>query len=400
MDNYLRNVDFSQVYGITESEIQRSGAKHTAKEIAQQPAVWMKTYQLVLSEKDRIRRFFDKVLKSPDVEVILTGAGSSSFIGNILEGAFAKFTGRCARAVATTDLLTHPEGYIRKNRPVLLVSFARSGNSPESSAVVSLVNSLCDEVYHLIITCNSSGRLVTGMRNEENELALLLPEETDDKSLVMTSSFTCMLLTGILITKINNIDGYEDKVDILAEYGKKIITNYAKELRRVAEMEFDRVVFLGSGPLLGAAEESQLKVQELTDGKVVGKHDSYLGFRHGPKALINASTLIIYLFSNEEYVFSYETDLVRDVNAKEKGLYRVGIIESKIEDIDVDLLIRLSDTPVKLDEEFLAVCSVIPAQLLGFYSCLKYGLRPDNPSQNGSITRIVEGVNIYPFEIT
>jgi tagatose-6-phosphate ketose/aldose isomerase len=255
-------------------------------------------------------------------------------------------------------------------------------------------------VYHLIITCNSSGRLVTGIRNEENELAMLLPEETDDKSLVMTSSFTCMLLTGILITKINNINEYEDKVQTLAEYGKKIITNYAKELRRVAGMEFDRVVFLGSGPLLGAAEESQLKVQELTDGKVIGKHDSYLGFRHGPKALINPSTLIIYLFSNEEYVFSYETDLVRDVNAKEKGLYRVGIIESKIEDLGVDLLIQLSDTPVQLDEEFLAVCSVIPAQLLGFFSCLKYGLRPDNPSQNGSITRIVEGVNIYPFEIT
>jgi tagatose-6-phosphate ketose/aldose isomerase len=216
----------------------------------------------------------------------------------------------------------------------------------------------------------------------------------------MTSSFTSMLLTGILITRINNIEEYEKKVETLADYGNKIIFNYAEDLRSVAGMQFERVVFLGSGPLLGAAEESQLKVQELTDGKVVGKHDSYLGFRHGPKALINPSTLIVYLFSNEEYVFSYETDLVRDVNAKEKGLYRVGIIESKIKQPDLDLLIQLADTTEKLDEDLLAVCSVIPAQLLGMYTCLKYGLRPDNPSQNGSITRIVEGVNIYPFETT
>ncbi|HUQ65365.1 MAG TPA: SIS domain-containing protein [Flavitalea sp.] len=400
MENYLRNVHFSDYFGLSESELHDSGAIHTAKEIYQQPVVWLKTYQLIRNDRTRIRQFFDKVFASADTDIILTGAGSSSFIGTILQGPFAKFTGRCSRAVATTDLLTHPEGYIRKNKPVLLISFARSGNSPESSAVVSLVNSICDEAFHLIITCNSSGRLVTGTRNKENELAILLPGETDDKSLVMTSSFTSMLLAGILITRINNIEEYENNVHTLVEYGRKIITNYAGELRSVAAMEFERVVFLGSGPLLGAAEESQLKVQELTDGKVVGKHDSYLGFRHGPKAVINPNTLIIYLFSNQEYVFSYETDLVRDVNAKEKGLYRVGIIESEVQDLEVDLLIELSEMPQKLDEEFLAVCSVIPAQLLGFYTCLKYKLRPDNPSQNGSITRIVEGVNIYPFETT
>ena len=397
MNNLLRNVPFTDSPGLKNIAIQKSGAEHTAKEIAQQPGLWIKTYHLVLNEKLRIKRFLDKALALSDIDIILTGAGSSSFIGNILEGTFSKFSNRTARAVATTDILTHPEGYIRKNKPVLLISFARSGNSPESSAVVSLVNSICDQAYHLIITCNAKGKLATGIRNEENELVLLLPDDTDDKSLVMTSSFTCMLLAGILLTRIEHIEEYAKQVQTLAGYGTTIITEYAERLRYVGAMEFDRVVFLGSGPLLGAAEESQLKVQELTDGKVIGKHDSYLGFRHGPKAVINASTLIVYLFSNKDYVFSYETDLVRDVNAKEKGLYRVGIIESDAELPGLDLLIKLPCTSEKLDEDFLAVCSVIPAQLIGFYSCLKFGLSPDNPSQNGSITRIVEGVNIYPY---
>src|SRR5689334_18016124 len=113
MNNYLRNVDFLDHLGLTESDLKRLGAKHTAREIAQQPDVWLKTYQLVLKETKRIKKFFNNI--SPEAEVILTGAGSSAFIGSILEGPFAKFTGRCARAVATTDLLTHPEGYIRKN---------------------------------------------------------------------------------------------------------------------------------------------------------------------------------------------------------------------------------------------------------------------------------------------
>ena len=400
MNKHLRNVPLTVSIGLKDTDLQKSGAEHTATEISQQPALWIKTYQLVLNEKLRIKSFFDKALASPDIDIILTGAGSSSFIGSILEGTFSKFSDRSARAVATTDLLTHPEGYIRKNTPVLLVSFARSGNSPESSAVVSLVNSICDDAYHLIITCNGTGNLATGFRNEENVLVLLLPEETDDKSLVMTSSFTCMLLAGILFSRIQQIEEYEKQVQTLAGYGTTIITEYAEKLRYVGAMDFDRVVFLGSGPLLGAAEESQLKVQELTDGKVIGKHDSYLGFRHGPKAVINANTLIVYLFSNKEYVFNYETDLVRDVNAKEKGLYRVGIIETETDLPGLDLLIKMPCTSEKLDEDFLAVCSVIPAQLIGFYSCLKFGLSPDNPSQDGSITRIVEGVNIYPYETT
>lgn len=398
MNNHLRNVPLSEFIGLQDTENQKSGAEHTATEISQQPALWIKTYQLVLNEKLRIKRFFDKALASSDIDIILTGAGSSSFIGTILEGTFSKCCGRTARAVATTDILTHPEYYIRKNKPVLLVSFARSGNSPESSAVVSLVNSICAEAYHLIITCNATGKLATDIRNEDNVLVLLLPEETDDKSLVMTSSFTCMLLAGILFSRIKQIEEYEKQVQTLAEYGTTIITEYAERLRYVGSMDFDRVVFLGSGPLLGAAEESQLKVQELTDGKVIGKHDSYLGFRHGPKAVISANTLIVYLFSNKEYVFNYETDLVRDVNAKEKGLYRVGIIEAETDLAGLDLLIKLPCTSGRLDEDLLAVCSVIPAQLIGFYSCLKFGLSPDNPSQNGSITRIVEGVNIYPYE--
>lgn len=397
MDNYLRNVASEQYLGFDERKLVAAGAIHTAREISQQPSVWRKIYSVVLAEQERISRFLKTALANPEIQIILTGAGSSAFIGCVLEGSFAIRSGRVSRAVATTDLLTHPERYVRKSKPVLLVSFARSGNSPESTAAVDLLKSVCADVYHLVITCNAHGSLATNAANDEKELVLLLPSETDDKSLVMTSSFTGMLLAGILISRIYEIHLLKKDIEILAEYGERILRVYSSELEKTAQLNFDRIIFLGSGPLAGVAEESQLKVQELTDGRVIGKYDTYLGFRHGPKAVINSSTLIVYLFSNRDYVFKYELDLLNDVNAKEKGLSRVGIVEAAGDELDVDLLIRLSDGGVNLDEDFLAVASVLPAQLLGFFTSLKFDLKPDNPSTNGSITRIVEGVNIYPF---
>lgn len=117
-----------------------------------------------------------------------------------------------------------------------------------------------------------------------------------------------------------------------------------------------------------------------------------------PKQLINPSTLIVYLFSNDPYVHQYETDLVNAVNAGEKGIWQVGIFEAESsQDLKLDLSIHLSASSGKIEEEFLTICSVVPAQILSFFKSLKLGLQPDNPSQNGTITRVVQGVTIYPY---
>ena len=175
------------------------------------------------------------------------------------------------------------------------------------------------------------------------------------------------------------------------------VKEYLAELKEVANLDFKRAVFLGSGALLGTARESHLKVQELTDGQVICKYDSFLGFRHGPKAVIDSSTLLVYLFSNNDYVHQYESDLVQTIHAGEKGLYNIGVYETNGEYLGLDMKIELSGGSEKLDEEFLSVCSVLPAQILGFFKSLQLGLTPDSPSITGTITRVVEGVTIYPF---
>ncbi|MBL7737222.1 MAG: SIS domain-containing protein [Chitinophagaceae bacterium] len=383
--------------GLSVDELTDKGAIHTAREISQQPDLWLKIWELVRSRREELGSFLEEAYKNKDLDIILTGAGTSAYIGKVLFGPYQRNTAKKTRAIATTDLLSHPGLYFDQETPVLLVSFARSGNSPESVAAVDIANAFAKKTYHLIITCNESGKLAV-QADKQNAYVFLLPKEADDQSLAMTSSFTAMLLTGLLISGIKQIDALGDQVKKLAEYGANIIRQYTDKIRQVAQLDFKRAVFLGSGPLQGTAKESYLKLQELTDGQVICSYESFLGFRHGPKAVINASTLMVYLFSNNEYAHQYETDLVKAVNQGEKGLHSIGIYESNPDDLGLGLNIISSSRPgEKIQEDFLSICFVLPAQILGFFKSLQLGLQPDSPSAKGAITRVVTGVNIYQW---
>ena len=386
MDSYLN---------LTVNELKKSGAYFTAKEIASQPIVWQKTLINFRNAKKDLSAFITQRYEKRDLTIILTGAGTSAFIGKVLEGPFQKLSGKTVRAIATTDLVTHPQLYLQRRKPTLLVSFARSGNSPESVKVVKLADDLCDEVYHLIITCNAQGELAA-QKNRQNTFVFLLPTEADDQSLAMTSSFTSMLLAGMLIANIDLVSDLDDDLKLLQSYTKHIFNGYLSKLAEVSEMPFERAVFLGSGMFKGIAEESHLKLQELSDGKIICKHDTFLGFRHGPKAVIDEKTLTVFLFSNNAYAQQYEKDLVRAINEGQRGLFRIGIMEHDM-DVDVDLKIILDDNKNHINEALLALISVLPAQILGFFKSLNLGLKPDNPSASGTITRVVQGVKLYPY---
>lgn len=374
-----------------------SSKQFTYKEIIGQPELWLKVWKLVKEQKSEISRLLKKVKGSSKLHIILTGAGTSAFIGDVLEGIFQKETGIITKAIPTTDIVTHPELYFQKDKDVLLISFARSGSSPESSKAVQLAELLSHKVLNMVITCNKKSLLTDSVVGTDN-LILLLPPESDDKGLAMTGSFTSMLLTGLLIANIDRINEKESDINLLIKYGNLIIKEYLTSLKQISELEFERAVFLGSGVMKGIARESHLKLQELTDGKIICKYDSFLGFRHGPKAIINEKTLVTFLFSNNEYVNKYEVDFVRAVSEGRKPIFSLGVMERKIEGINTDLNIILGNNKNKISEEYLAVVSVLPAQILGFLKSLHLGLNPDNPSESGMIHRVVKGVNVYPYD--
>lgn len=374
----------------------RTDSSYTATEIMGQPYLWNRTYEDVVAAKQELSVFLNRVLVYDNLRVILTGAGTSAFIGDVLHKKFQKNFGRPTEVIASTDFISHPSDYIMDSeQPILMVSFARSGDSPESVAAVDLANEYCSTIFHLIITCNATGKLAN-LANLDNSFVLLMPAGANDKGLAMTASFTTMLLAGILVSDIDGLERNRKHVDQLVGYGKTILSKYSEKIKAIAALEFDRVVFLGSGTLKGIARESHLKVQELSDGQVVCKYDSFLGLRHGPKAVINESTLVVYLFSNDDFVNNYEFDLVRSINRQKEKLYEIGIgevIKNK-ESFSLDLSIEVAESN-NIPEEFFAVCSVLPSQLLGLYKSLDLGLSPDSPSINNSINRVVQGVKIY-----
>jgi tagatose-6-phosphate ketose/aldose isomerase len=368
----------------------------TESEIYRQPELWKKVWSNFKESKGDFLKYLKNKINNRDINIILTGAGTSAYIGDVLLGSFNKYISNPVSAIATTDLITHPNHYFNSEKEYLLISFARSGNSPESSQVILLAESFSKKVYHLIITCNEKSELTETVSNKE-QFTFLMPPEADDKGLAMTSSFTTMLLAGLLISRINLTENVEEQIDLLYKYGNKLLTTYSKELKRVAELDFKRAVFLGSGMIKGIARESHLKLQELTDGKIICKYDSFMGFRHGPKAVIDENTLVVYLFSNNTHVNLYEKDLVTAISSGRKNLFTIGVMENDLSVAGSDLNLVLSDNGKKIQEEFLPIVEVLPAQLLGFYKSLNLGLNPDSPSRSGMIHRVVQGVKIYPI---
>ncbi len=376
-------------------ELERNGGYNTAKEISSQPEMWLKTYEKVRDEKDPLSKFMEKALRKNNPCVILAGAGTSAFIGEALVGPFQRRLKVSTKSIATTDIITHPEDYFIQSKPTLLISFARSGDSPESLATVKMAADQCDDLYQLIITCNVNGELAI-KTHSENAYVFVLPEGTNDKSLAMTSSFSSMLLAGLLMLNLHRIEDMLPIMKSLNKCGNFIIKDHLSKLKSIAALDFKRAVFLGSGPLFGIAHESHLKVQELSDGKVICTYDSFLGFRHGPRAVVDESTMIAYLISVNSHVQRYELDLIRSINESPTGAKSIAIgYNLDAEVLNTDFAISFPECELIEAEDVMMVCYILPAQIIGFYKSLELGLEPDSPSKGGSISRVVQGVTIY-----
>ena len=369
---------------------------NTWKEIHQQPRMWLKTYDIVSGMKDEIATFINRYVRE-GYEIVLTGAGTSAYIGNALQWVLAGTLLDKAKAIATTDIITEASSLFNAESKVLLVSFARSGNSPESVGAINLVNKTAGKAAHVFITCNEKGKM-TAMADSDpdNTLLVLLPPETNDLSLAMTSSYSSMFLACAMIANIDRIAEHKAQIEALSQAVEAALQKYSEPVGAIADREFTRAVFLGSGELMGVAEESRLKLQELTDGTVMCTFDSFLGFRHGPKAVVSPDSLIVYLLSENPATRRYEYDLIRQIKANNNVAGYVAVSQSgtSMEPGTFDLNVTIG-VPEWVERCYKSVSYVIVAQLLGVYKALSLKRSPDNPSVSGNISRVVEGVTIY-----
>jgi D-galactosamine 6-phosphate deaminase/isomerase len=362
----------------------------TAREIAQQPGVWRELADSLNTHRRRIDEFLAPLLAREDLRIVLTGAGTSAFAGQIVAPGLTRALRRRVDAVATTDLVSSPRDYLAENVPTLLVSFARSGDSPESLAAVRLADELVTDCRHLVLTCNPDGRLYRTLSEpgQERSLALLMPGSANDQGFAMTSSVTSMMLAALTV-----LGGRRD-VDGLAAAAETALPDLAKRARALAEDGADRFVYLGSGPLTGLARESSLKLLELTAGRVVSYFDSSLGFRHGPKSVLTDTTIVVVYLSNDPYTRRYDLDIVRELRQTlpDEHVISVGCHDNAEEETwSFPGLGHLPDATV-------AAVLVLAAQHIALAKSLALGLDPDNPFPANEVNRVVKGVTIHELD--
>lgn len=390
---------FMNIFNITEKQMEDTKSSFTLNEIYQQPKTWLKTLNQIENNKDSIREFINKVTKNQDFDVILTGAGTSEFIGNALYSQLNKVLKYKVKSYATTDLVATPQNYLSKTKPTLLVSFGRSGNSPESIGAVEVANEVCSNIHHLFVTCNKYGALSKMADKLNNCYAINLTEETHDGGFAMTSSFTNMYLATYLCF---NIDKLSEKAEIISAICSSA-QNFLDEGFEIAqkivdEYNFERIIYLGSNTLKGISQESALKVLELTAGNVVALFDTPLGFRHGPKSIIDDSTLVVVYVSNDDYTYKYELDFIKEISFQRNN-NKLAIITDKPSDELSELAdyIFAYDTKINPNTVELGLAYITFAQILAVLKSLSLNITPDNPFPTGEVNRVVEGVTLYKY---
>jgi len=372
-------------------EKEKRGTLYTPQEIFQQPEMWRETLKIIQARKDEILAFLGG---GKDRQFVLSGAGTSEFIGLSLQNLFNKVSGYDTKGLGTTGIVTDPDAAFQEGRKYFLVHFARSGNSPESVGTFTLGEESKADVKHIVITCNKDGKLAK-MGEKVGALTILLPEKTNDESLAMTSSFSSMVVAGQCLATMGNLDRTAAIIEKLAAAGEHVMATHADDVKALCDQKFTRAVFLGSNTLAGCAQECHLKLQEMTGGKVIAKHDSFLGLRHGPEAVVDSATLVVYLLSENPYTRRYELDLMGEVAEKKIGLKKVALCKQADDDVRAAADLVLEYGTDGIPDDYLTPVSVILGQLTGLFKSLACGLKPDAPSEAGIISRVVQGVKIY-----
>jgi tagatose-6-phosphate ketose/aldose isomerase len=380
----------SRLLTLSQPEKKERGLLYTPSEIAQQPATWRTTHRLF----EESRRELISFLKQAHTErwtIYLVGAGTSDYIGHSIANLLRRRWGCEVSAIASTDLLTNRDDLVIPDRDYLWISFSRSGDSPEGVAVLEQALASSPKVRHLVVSCNKNGRMVELAQQRKNSFAMLLDDAVNDRSLAMTSSYTNMVLFGQELAHLWDNESFEQTLDRMTLAADYVLGEGAYLAHSLAQNGYRRACFVGAGALGATARESALKLLELTSGDIQTMHETTLGLRHGPMSSLNNETLFTGFLSSDDRRRRYDVDLLNEIRAKQvvRTIVAVGGTDAAS---DHSLY---SDAFDGLGDPYRPAVDVIFSQMLGLFSSIELGLKPDSPSPNGLISRVVEKFAIY-----
>lgn len=379
-------------------ELTELGAQITTAEIAQQPELWRDTLNIYRENKEAIEAFLAeaRAMGEGRLSVVFTGAGTSDYVGDTC-APYLRHAGNTDlydfKPIATTDIVSAPRDFLRAEDPTLVVSFARSGNSPESLAAVAVAKELVHNVKFLNITCAPEGKLAVESADDPNALTLLIPR-ANDKGFAMTGSYSCMTLLSTLIFDTASDEQKAEWVETIAKMGEEVIAR-EPEIADYLAGDFNRVTYLGSGSFGGLAQESQLKILELAHGLVATSYDTSMGYRHGPKSFVDDKTLVFVFVNNDAYTRQYDIDILNEIGGDKIAQHTVAVQQDGATVYEGESFTFKGYEA--LPEGYLALPFVMFAQAISLLNSVRVGNTPDTPSPTGTVNRVVKGVTIHPF---
>ncbi len=386
---------------LPEQERTERGLEHTPREIWQQPDTWSQTYQRCLERRselnDALRRAGIGRGNTSSPTVYLVGAGTSDYTGRALAPLLRRRWACDVWPIPSTTLLTEFEEFHRPGREYLWISFSRSGQSPEGVALLEQALDRNRSIRHLVITCNQQGAMAQLCAlHPDRAVALVLDDVVNDRGLAMTSSFSNMVLAGQCVGNLEEFEQFGNIVEQMGETGRQFLPNAAEAAEAITLLGCTRTCFVGAGVLRAVADESALKVVELSAGKVTTMAETPLGLRHGPMSSVDSNTLFVAFLSSEKQRRGYELDLLREIDRKHLG--RVRAVVTARGDADVSSLADYSlslNCAADFPDYYRPMLDVMLGQLLGLFASMRCGLKPDQPSPAGTITRVVAPIKLY-----
>lgn len=387
------------MFSKTDEELKELGAVITTREIEQQPNLWQETLKIYQDKEKEIHAFLDQInQKHGKAKVIFTGAGTSAYVGNTVMPYLRKHGDRQKfdfEAIDTTKIVSTPEDYLEENTPTILVSFARSGNSPESVATVEIAKKIVKNLYQLAITCAPEGQLAKDLEGDETGLVMLMPAKSLDQGFAMTGSFSCMTLASLLIFDTLSDLRKSEIVEEISTMGRSVIKR-EDQIQKVVDTDFNRITYIGSGALGGLAEEARLKILELTAGEVAALFDTSMGLRHGPKSFLDKKTIVFDFVSNNTYTRQYDLDILNEIKADGIVPVVMGVGQEKEnQNFDGDFF-NFENTEL-LPDAYLALPDIMFGQVIALLTSVKVNNKPDTPSPTGTVNRVVKGVTIHKY---
>jgi tagatose-6-phosphate ketose/aldose isomerase len=376
------------------AEKQGRGLLSTPGEIAQQPITWWATYRLFESCRKELQSFL-KQAHEERWTIFLLGAGTSDYIGHSIEILLRRHWNCEVSVIASTDMLTNREDFVLADRDYLWIHFSRSGDSPEGAAVLEQALAFNPRVRHLVVSCHENGRMAKLAQGSDHALVMLLDDSVNDRGLAMTSSFTNMVVFGQALARLWETSDLKKTLECMthaAEYlldeGAALAWDLAQDMKHD---KYTKACFVGSGGLGATAQESALKLLELTSGSIQTMYETTLGLRHGPMSSLNLNTLFTGFISNGDRRRRYDVDLLNEVCSK-----RVVRTMVALGGVDVACDYRLyCPAFASIDDAYRPAVDVIFSQMLGLFSSIQLGMKPDSPSPSGLISRVVEKIAIY-----